>query len=167
MCRSLNTCMVRIKLIHSLVEHCISMQQRDSIYIHTGMYIVCGNLSCQGAARGYLFIMISGKQKGLMPRLMQTESNTTLTSSRQKFITIFLSMADASKQWPGTDRAGANHGVQGKAKQLPATSMPGWETTSAASSHAMTSSSYWILSSAESKWANALWRQHQNQVGGL
>lgn len=44
------------------------------------MYIVCGNLSCQGAARGYLFIMISGKQKGLMLRLMQTESNTTLTS---------------------------------------------------------------------------------------
>lgn len=42
--------------------------------------MVYGNLSCQGAALGCPFTMISEKQKGFMLRLMQTENNTTPTS---------------------------------------------------------------------------------------
>lgn len=87
-------------------------------------------------------------------------------ASLLKFIRIFLLMADASKQWSWTGRAGANHRVQANVPH-PAMSLQGWEARSTAPSDAMTSPSYWILSSAESRSAIVLWRQHKKQVDGL
>lgn len=84
------------------------------------MYIVYGNLSCQGASRGGLSWWLLTSRKALCWGWYRLKITQLQSASLLLFIRTFSLMADASKHWSGTDRSGANWGVQGKAKQLPA-----------------------------------------------